>query len=131
MVLSDMDGSIDSYFEAISKVGQHIITEHLTVSQLGRIIEQFCPKSPTNTEVYNLFGRLDTENMGRLLRCLFNDAKWTTLFAKADYDNKGYIGYWELYRVRKSWEYINFMLWYREQNTVVSSARMKSSVELY
>lgn len=57
----ESEANIDGFFDAVSDIKvRNSTSEKVTVSQLGRLADQYCPKAITNTETKDLFQRLDT-----------------------------------------------------------------------
>lgn len=67
-------------------------------------------------ELRKLWKQLDRSGYGCIGKEAVDDPKWQELFNRADTTKKGYIGYWELYGVRKSWEFISFAVSWKQEN---------------
>lgn len=91
------------------------------IGRLGRLVDDYClPQHPLN-EVRKLWKQIDRSGYGCVGREALEDSRWAALFDRADANRKGYIGYWEFYGVRKSWEFITFNVWYKQEQATAQT----------
>lgn len=113
--------NIEEVFEMVSTDGQRVF-----VGEMGKVVDELCLQSLTNTEVRIMFSRLvqyakeagHTAPTGRLGRGLFASSQWVNLYDKVQQEKVNHVGYWEMYSAGRTWEYMSFAIWFKEKHNM-------------